>query len=581
MSITQNSPYREMTFAGITFGVILGCIMTMAFTYSGLKLGFTLAGSEIAAILGFVFLHYILRKGSIVENNIQQTIASGINIGSAGISFTLPALLLMGQSFNPYQMTLAAIAGSFLGLFVIIPLRKQMIDLDRLRFPSGLAVATILKSPGAGVVKAKLLGIGTAVSMLAVIFTKLGVIPAEIPIGKFIGLPDYMSTSVALSLMNIGAGLLAGKGGLPFVAGGILGYWFIAPMAVSNSWIPTDITSEGIGQFIYGDMLRPMGIGILIGGAIMGVIMSFPAMRSAIGSIIRASANIGKNQTRDEMPPKLIGFGAIVSIVCLFIMAKLMGGDSVSIPMALAVSVVGSIWLALAGIIVAQCTGMTDISPLSGLSLIAVTLMLALTGNQVIVAMIIGVAVCVATSQCSDMMQDLKTGFLVGGIPYRQQLVQVSVAWLGPIIGIATMFLLWHTTDGTPGFGPDSTACIKATSGCLSAPQAGALQSIIQSVLSGNVPLDKYIAGGVIGAVLSSYVVSGMGVLVGLAMYLPFPITLGYGVGCLLNMYLLKRKSSLWVEEKMVPLAAGLIVGEALTELTYSLLIITGVVSGA
>ena len=149
---TPTAPYREFTISAAVLGVLLGCVMTAAFCYVALRLGFTLPGSTVAAILGFAVLRGVLRKGSIIENNINQTIASGVNNASAGISFTLPALfLLYGTDFSVVSVFFAAIAGSFLGIVVIIPLRKQMIELERLRFPSGIAVATLLKSPGAGI----------------------------------------------------------------------------------------------------------------------------------------------------------------------------------------------------------------------------------------------------------------------------------------------------------------------------------------------------------------------------------------------------------------------------------------------
>ncbi len=556
-AVAKKEEYREITFAAVILGIVQGVLMTAAFVYAGLKLGFTLAGSTIAAILGFAVLKGILRKGTIIENNINQTIASGINIAGSGVIFTLPVLFLMGKQFNVVAMILAAIAGSIMGITVIIPLRKQMIDLERLRFPSGTAVAAILKSPGAGLEKAMLLGGGFLLSMVTVILIKHKVLPAEIPLGNWLNLPEYTQTAIAVSLMNLGAGLLAGRGGLPFAIGGCLAYWVMAPMAVHMGWTtgagPTPIDLK---NFVYGTMLRPIGIGMLIGGALMGVVKAFPAVKAAFKTLQMAAKTGFKSQ--DELPIKYIYTGIGISFLTLFFSA-LYGAKGVSVPTALAISVVGTLWLALAGLIVAECTGMTDISPLSGLALIAVTIMLAMTGNNVVAAVLIGLAVCVATAQCADMMQDLKTGFMVGGIPIRQQIMQLSVAWMGPIISIGVVFLLWGKSGG--GFGPGTA---------LPAPQAGALQAMIQGVIGGNAPVHRYVSGAILGGLLSLLPMSGLGVLVGLAMYLPFSITLGYGIGCLLNIALEKIKSVQWIENTVVPFAAGLIVGEALTELTYS-----------
>lgn len=562
-TLDQKGEYREITFAGVTLGILQGLLMTAAFVYSGLKLGFTLGGSTIAAILGFAVLKGIMKKGTIIENNINQTIASGINITGAGLIFTLPALLLMGIKFDYLTMTLAAIAGSLMGVAVIIPLRKQMIDLERLRFPSGTAVAAILKSPGAGMEKAMLLLGGCLLSAGLVMLIKKGIVPDKLEVGQWLNIPLYMQTAIGLSLMNFGAGLLSGRGGLPFALGGVLAFWVLAPIAVKTGWV--DVVGKNpqdLSDFVYSTMLRPIGIGLLIGGALMGVVKAFPAVKGALKSLSQAAKSGFKSS--DEIPIKYIYFGIGGSFVLLFLAATF-GADKVSPMTAIIISAVGTVWLALAGLIVAECTGATDISPLSGLALIAITLMLVLTHNNVIAAVLIGVAVCVATSQCADMMQDLKTGYLVGGIPIRQQIVQIAVAWIGPIAAMATILFLWNTQ----GFGPGHE---------LPAPQADALQSMIQGVVGGDVPTHRYLAGGLLGGVLSLLPVGGLGVLVGLAMYLPFYITLGYGIGCLANMGLEKIFSVRWIEEKIVPFAAGLIVGEALTELTYSILIMMKVV---
>ena len=173
----SEKPYRELTVAAVVLGVIVGALMCASFVYISLKLGTGLGGSTVAAIIGFAVLRYMLGKGTIVENNINQTVASSVNMASSGVAFTLPALFLMSLNdptlgdINPMPFLLAAMAGSFLGIVVIIPLRKQMIEFERLRFPTGIAVASLLKSPGAGLRQAKLLVAGFAVAAL---FTLLG-----------------------------------------------------------------------------------------------------------------------------------------------------------------------------------------------------------------------------------------------------------------------------------------------------------------------------------------------------------------------------------------------------------------------
>jgi putative OPT family oligopeptide transporter len=568
--MSQNSKYpayRELTISAMVLGIILGSIMTSAFVYIGLKLGFTLGGSTVAAIMGFAILRGVLKKGTIVENNINQTIASGINTASAGVAFTLPALFLMSvknpeyANFDILPFLFAGTAGSFLGIVLIIPLRKQMLEFERLRFPTGIAVSKLLKSPGAGIHQAKMLGIGFGVAALFHTLEQLGHAPSEVDLGSPLGIASHIPFIVALSFANFGAGLLSGKGGLPFALGGVLAWWVISPIAVGQGWVSGDPAHSGlVMDQVYGSMLRPLGIGMLIGGAIAGVVLSFPALKSAIQSLSAASKMKGGSGGSDELGSRALYTGLVAAVIVLFIAA--MSVEGVSTLQAVGISVVGTLWLGLAGLIVAQATGMTDISPLSGLALIAVTLMFFLTSGNVIAAVMLGVAVCIGIGQCADMMQDLKTGHLVGSTPKRQQIAQFLVAWMGVPIAIFTVYLLWGSAEN-PGFGPGTD---------LPAPQAGALSGIIESLVGGDVALDKYAAGAGLGGALAFYPIGGLGVLVGLAMYLPFSITLGYGIGCVVSIYLGKKMGNRWMGETLIPLAAGFIVGEALTNLTAVLI---------
>ena len=567
------APYRELTPAAMIFGVLLGMVMTAAFVFVALKLGFTLPGSTVAAILGFAVLRGILRKGSIVENNINQTVASAVNNASAGVAFTLPALFILGAT-NPevadFELTpilLAAVGGAFLGVFFIIPLRKQMLELERLRFPSGIAVASLLKSPGAGARQAKLLAGGFVFAAFFHVLSGVGVLHEEIDIGGPLGLPAYIPVAVGISFASIGAGLLSGKGGLPFVFGGMLAWWVIAPASVALDWVPSpaemglDEAPAGYDSFLawdvgYAAMLRPLGIGVLIGGALSGVIASFPAIRAALKGLSLAAKSAGGS---DELSPKVLYSGIGISFVVLFL-AAILSGHGIGVAQAAGIAVVGTVWLALAGLIVAQATGMTDISPISGMSLIGVTLMFFLSGGNVVAAIVLGIAVSMGIGQCADMMTDLKSGHLIGATPRLQQIAQFSVGWIGVPIAVGVIYLLWG--DGG-GFGPG----VKE----LSAPQGSALAAVMNALQAGAAPLDKYLAGTAIGLGLGIYPVSGMGVLVGLAMYLPFYITMTYGVGCFISMGLDKWKGSRWMGTTLVPVAAGFIIGEALTSLTIVL----------
>lgn len=568
--------YRELTVAAVVLGIIQGIILNVAFVYAALKLGFSIGGSTVAAIMGYAILRGVMRKGTMVENNINQTIASGMNTAGTGIVFTVPALFLLQASqaaqgndslqFSFLPLAIAGIAGAILGVVVIIPLRKQMIELDRLRFPSGVATATIIRAGSTGLDKAILLGAGVLISVIWKLLLEsgwlnsptmvanwgFGIQSEELHFGFGI-IPDYCAPVVYLSLMNMAAGMLAGRGGIPFFLGGAIAWWVISPATVGLGWAPA--TEQGIA-LIGGQMLRPIGIGVIIGGALMGVVMSIPAIRAAFATLASATKTAGVGGRRsDEMSMWTIAWGTGAAILLFFLASRMTEG--VTTGQAIISAIVGTLWLGLAALIVAQATGLTDISPMSGMALISVTLMMFLLNKNVAAAMVVGVAVCVAIGQGADMMQDLKTGFMIGARPIKQQIVQFATTWIGAIIALVVVYILWAGGEGDQnGFGPGTA---------LPAPQGGALMGILEAVSQGDVPLGKYVAGSAIGAVLGAAPLSGMGVLVGLAMYLPFSITLGYGLGCFTQMIVQRIKGSTFCEEKLVPLAAGLIVGEALT----------------
>jgi putative OPT family oligopeptide transporter len=574
--------YRELTVAAVVLGIGQGVILNLAFVYAALKLGFSIGGSTVAAIMGYALLTGVMRRGTSVENNINQTIASGINTAGTGVVFTLPAMFLLsaklkaatgtGLDFSIVPILIGGIAGAILGTVFIIPLRKQMIELDRLRFPSGIAVTTIIRSGRAGIDKAKLLAYGFLISMVWKLLLLSGwldlpgVIEEEELHFGFGVIPDYLCPVVYLSLMNFAAGMLAGRGGLPFFIGGVLSWWVISPVAVNMGWTPAGATGPALQKFIDVKMLGPLGIGTLIGGALMGVVVCFPAIASALRSLAGATKTAGLGDSTgasDEMPLRFILLGTALGVSLFFLGTVLTEG--VGVTSAVIGTAIGTLWLAVAGLIVAQATGMTDLSPMSGMALISVTIMMFLYSGNVAAAMVVGVAVCVAIGQGADMMQDLKTGFMLGAKPVKQQIVQFACTWTGVLLATGAIYALWSNGPGGQGGFGEGTA--------LPAPQASVLLGVIEAVRSGDVPVDKYVMGGTIGALLGAAPMPGLGVLVGLAMYLPFSITLGYGLGCLAEMLIRRTKGAAFCEHKLVPLAAGLIVGEALTGIGQALVV--------
>lgn len=563
-AIVRHGPYPELTWAAILVGYFLGVVIAISIGYAALILGFSIEGSELAAILGFGILRGILRRNSIIENNIAQTVASAVNGASSGMMFSVPAIFILGygSDFNPVLLTFGAIAGAFLGIGFIIPLRKQMIDYERLTYPGGVAVATILKSPGAGIQKAMLLIGGALLSGgLHAISQSTGV--DNYDLGSLIGMPGYMNGVWYLSLLTIGVGYIAGKGGVAFIIGGYVCYWLLAPLLAGLDLFPIDPATGEVTRnpdALRLLLFRPVGIGMLIGGAIAGVAMAFPMILSAVRSM-QSAARSEAEHSKDEMPIKLL-YMAIGGAAILLAVIAVMSTEKMGLGRGIIMALVGTLWIWIAGVILSEAIGRTNWSPLSGMTLIAVTILIFISSGlgdtraAIVSAIMVGAAACVAMSQATDLMLDLKTGYLVGATPRKQQLGQFIGAWLGPIVVIVLIFVL----NEAYVLGSDK----------LPAPQGQVLASMINGIMGGDVPAQKYLAGAGLGAILSLFQ-PGLGITVGLGFYLPFNIVLTYSIGTLIRVVSDYKLGNTYAETNGIPVAAGFIVGEALVGVGYAI----------
>lgn len=634
-------PYREVTFAGIALGILVGIALTISFTYAGLKLGFIVPASMVAAMLGWGVLRKMLRIGSIVENNINQTVAAAINVSSGGVIFTVPVLYLMQteraaqdssivaaakaasmtaeeyvrahpelQAIEPrllWAIVGASLAGAVLGVLFIIPSRKQMIDLERLVFPSGVATAAILKASGSGPTRFRWLMIGIGFSILFATFNGLPqILPhlhypgplaalgeGDFDLGAIVHLPAYLAVVIAIAggLTSLGGGYITGRAGLVLMVGAVVAHWLVTPLVVTRGWMPIEVANrltasatehaaklaeggtptaaaienvrDGLAaSWAFKQVTRPLGIGMLLGGSIASVILTAPMLKSALQSIQKQRA-AGAGQVAQEMNPTLLWAGVGMSFVVLAI-AGYLGAPEVSLLRLGIAALVATVWMWLANVIVSITTGKTDNSPLSGMALITIVLIVFLLGREgALVALVMAVAVCVATSQGSDMMQDLKTGHLVGAIPRRQQLAQLAFAWVGPLVSIVTLMILAKkfVFGNDPLTAPQGQAIKAALE--LFAPPPGA--DSVQHAVAEAVKL-RYLAGAGTGLLLTLGGGGGLGVVLGLAMYLPMSVTLTYSIGCALAWASEKWKGKEWVEDVGVPLAAGFLVGEGLAQ---------------
>lgn len=243
---------------------------------------------------------------------------------------------------------------------------------------------------------------------------------------------------------------------------------------------------------------------MIVGGALTGIVLALPLVLSAIRSMQRA-AQTRSAISSDEMPIKLLymaigGAFLVLAVVAIFAVPEIEPWRAASM------ALFGTLWIWVAGVVLSECIGRTQWSPLSGMTLIGVTILIFVASGlddrtTVVASVVVGAGMCVAMAQATDLMLDLKTGYLVGAFPRRQQLAQFAGTWLGPIL------------------------------------------------------------------------IMGM---VGLGFYLPFNIILTYTLGTLLRIYTDAKIGRKFSEEVGVPIAAGLIVGEALIGVGYSLWVVFG-----
>jgi len=560
----RRGPYPEFTWPGILVGYLLGSLIAVSIGYLSLRLGFSIEGSELAAILGFGILRGMMGRSSIMENNINQTLASSVNGASAGMMFSVPALFILGYNdFNQPLVVLGSIAGGILGIAFIIPLRKQMIDFNRLAFPGGIATAAVLRAPGAGIRKAQLL-IGAAALSGICHFLSLYSGHEDWHLGAQLGMPDYMNGIWYLSLLTIGTAYLAGRGGFFFVIGGYVCYWFLAPVLASLGLMPDAATAAaagGIANWLRVELFRPVGIGMLVGGALTGIVLAMPLVLSAIRSM-RSAAQTKTELSQDEMPIQFLYMGIAGAFVALAVIAY-MSVAEMGLVRGVMMALLGVLWIWVAGVVLSECIGRTNWSPLSGMTLIGITILIFVASGlpdraTVVASVVVGAAMCVAMAQATDLMLDLKAGYLVGAVPRRQQAAQFLGTWLGPIL-IMFLIVVLHKTYT---LGSDQ----------LPAPQGQALASVIQGILGGDVPMDKYATGAGLGALLSASGIGGLGVLVGLGFYLPFNIVLTYTLGSIARVFTDWKMGHDFGENVGVPVAAGFIVGEALVGVGYALI---------
>ena len=574
----------EITITSIIMGIILSIVFGAANAYLGLRVGMTVSASIPAAVISMGVIRVLMRKNSILESNLVQTIGSAGESLAAGAIFTLPALFLWaadGKMDKPgiVSITLIALLGGLLGVFFMVPLRNALIVKEHgvLPYPEGTACAEVLLAGEKGGANASTVfaGMGFA-ALFKFIIDGLRLVAGEISF-RVKGFAGEIGTQIYPAVMSVGY-ICGARISSYMFAGGVLSWLVIIPLIVLFGenivlYPGTDtignIFAAGGASAIWSSYIRYIGAGALAAGGIISLIKSLPLIITTFGGAMKSMASSKADST--ERTAKDINIKVV--LLCLAVLTLL-----VWLVPAIPVSFLGAVIVVVFGFFFAtvssRMVGLVGSSnnPVSGMAiatLLVTTLILKATGTIGIAGMTsaiaIGSIICIVSAIAGDTSQDLKTGFLLGATPRKQQ--------IGEVIGvIAAAFAIGGTLyllDSAWGFGSDQ----------LAAPQATLMKLIIEGVMEGNLPWALVFIGVFIAVVVE---VVGIPVLpFAIGVYLPVQLNACIMIGGLVRLALDKLKKNEEEKKKIVNdgilFCSGMIAGEGLVGILLALFAIFGI----
>ena len=574
----------EFTVTSIVMGIILAVVFGAANAYLGLRVGMTVSASIPAAVIAMGVIRVVMRKNSILESNIVQTTGSAGESLAAGAIFTLPALYLWaaeGKMDKPnlIEITLIALLGGLLGVFFMVPLRNALIvkEHGNLPYPEGTACAEVLLAGEEGGSNASTVfaGMGFA-AFFKLIIDGLKAVPGEISF-RIKGFAGEIGTQIYPAVMSVGY-ICGPRISSYMFAGGILSWLVLIPMIVlfgeTLTLYPGDapigeMFAEGGASAIWGTYIRYIGAGALAAGGIISLIKSLPLIVRTFKDSLKSMAggsNVGSDRTNQSLSMKLV----LIAIAILTLLVWLVPAIPVSL-LGAAIVVIFGFFFATVSSRMVGLVGSSN-NPVSGMAiatLLIATVILKLTGDTgahgMRAAIAIGSIICIVAAISGDTSQDLKTGYLLGATPKKQQ--------IGEIIGVVAAALAIGGTlnllDSAWGFGGDE----------LAAPQATLMKMIIEGVMDGNLPWGLVFIGVFIAVVAE---IIGIPVLpFAIGVYLPVQLNACIMVGGLVRLAVDKMKKD--EEEKKritndgILFCSGMIAGEGLVGILLALLAVFGI----
>ncbi len=572
----------EVTLQAIVLGVILSIVFGVANAYLGLKVGMTVSASIPAAVISMAILRGLFRRGTVLENNIVQTLGSTGESLAAGVIFTIPAFLIWNQTIPNFfhdisnlDIIFLSLLGGALGILFMIPLRRYLVEREhgKLRFPEGTACAEIIKAGDEGGGKAKTVFAGLGLSALYKILMGGVRLWPETPnadLRFFKGANIGIDATPAL----LGVGYIIGPRISALMLGGaVLGYLGIAPLiAYIGTYIPDTLIPPGdipIPEMspadIRGFYIKYLGVGAVALGGFVSLVKSLPVIfhsfavgaKQILGTKTAEEMAKSRLRTERELPMKTVIIGALLVILLIW----LYPGTELHLLGAALVVIFGFFFVVVAARIVG-IVGSSS-SPVSGMTIatLLVTSVILLSFGVsgftgMITVMSIGTVVCIAVCLSGDIAQDLKTGYLLGATPRQQQLMEFVGLFFPALAMGFTVFLL----SDAFGFVRDATHPSP-----LLAPQANVMAVIVQGVMTGNLPWIPIIVGCMLAAAIELVGISSLPFAIGL--YLPLNLSTPIMAGGLIALAvrrisredLAKRR-----EERGILFGSGLVAGDAL-----------------
>ena len=574
----------EITVTSIIMGIILAVVFGAANAYLGLRVGMTVSASIPAAVIAMGVIRVLLRKNSILESNIVQTIGSAGESLAAGAIFTLPALFLWaaeGKGDKPgiVEITLIALIGGLLGVFFMVPLRNALIVKEHgvLPYPEGSACAEVMLAGEEGGANASTVfaGMGFA-ALFKFIIDGLKVVSAEVNF-RVKGFAGEIGTQIYPAVMSVGY-ICGPKISSYMFAGGVLSWMVIIPLIVMfGSEIvlyPGDapigeMFASGGADAIWSSYIRYIGAGALAAGGIISLIKSLPLIIKTFGGAMKSMKGAGA--TSNERTDRDINMGVVIGAIALLTLL-------VWLVPAIPVSLIGAIIVVIFGFFFAtvssRMVGLVGSSnnPVSGMAiatLLIATLVLKVTGQSGVAGMTsaiaIGSIICIVSAIAGDTSQDLKTGYLLGSTPRKQQIGEIIGVVASALAIGGTLYLL----DKAWGFG----------SAELGAPQATLMKLIVEGVMEGNLPWALVAVGVVIAIVIE---IIGIPVLpFAIGIYLPVQLNACIMVGGIIRFVIEKLKASDEEKDRRtnngILFCSGMIAGEGLVGILLALLAVFGV----